>query len=726
MGLDQTRAYDRASSVVFLKTDEPFGGLSNMAAGYPLYVQGGRFLTVEALYQACRFPHLPDVQRLIAGQKSPVTAKMRSKPYRKESRPDWDKVRVKVMRWCLRVKLAQNWATFGELLLRTTNHPIVEESRKDDFWGAKPVDARTLVGMNVLGRLLMELREGIKSGGQAAFLRVEPPEVCGFMLFGQLIEAITGRGVVATKAVAAPETQAALSGLSAPVSRQVSLFDRPATGGAGPPLRAPVQSHSALWDNLRPYPVMKDSGVPWLGEVPEHWEHRRLSHSVVGCINGVWGSEPNGREDVPCVRVADFDRWRLRVRLAQPTMRAIAPSERRRRMLARGDLLLEKSGGGDLQPVGVVALYDHDVPAVCSNFVARMPVAAGHDSGYLTYLHACLYSIRLNVRSIKQTTGIQNLDSSAYLSEPAAFPPLTEQAAIVRFLDHADRRIRCYIRAKQKLIKLLEEQKQAIIHRAVTRGLDPDVRLKPSYVEWLGDVPAHWAVVRSKRTFTPRTELARPNDIQLSATQAYGVIPQDEYERRVGRRIVKIFRHLEKRRHVEVGDFVISMRSFQGGLERAWTTGCIRSSYVVLRSVMHSDVGYYGYLFKSAGYIRALQSTADFIRDGQDLNFDNFCAVDLPFPPIEEQRQIATTLEAALSDTAKIAERAKKEIDLLKEWRTRLIADVVTGKLDVREAAAMLPEEPDKPGLLDDTEAPGEPDEETADNSDEIPAETEA
>ena len=246
--------------------------------------------------------------------------------------------------------------------------------------------------------------------------------------------------------------------------------------------------------SLNPYPTHKPSGVGWLGDVPEHWEVRRLVTSAEGCINGIWGGEPNGRDDLPCVRVADFDRGRFRVRLAKPTIRAIALSERNRRLLKKGDLLLEKSGGGDLQPVGVVVLYDHDVEAVCSNFVARMPIAADCDAIYLTYLHSHLYAIRLNVRSIKQTTGIQNIDSSSYLREAVAFPPLSEQGAIVRYLDHADRRIRRYISAKRKLVALLEEEKQAITNRAVTRGLDPNVRLKPSGVEWLGGVPEHWAV----------------------------------------------------------------------------------------------------------------------------------------------------------------------------------------------------------------------------------------
>jgi len=158
------RTYVRGEVVVVYKTKEDFGGLSNMASGYPLQINGVRILTTEALYQACRFPHLAEVQREIIGQHSPMIAKMKSKPHRKDSRPDWDEVRYKVMRWCLRVKLAQNYAEFGRLLLATRDRPIVEQSRKDDYWGAKLADEAgdTLIGQNVLGRLLMELREKLQ------------------------------------------------------------------------------------------------------------------------------------------------------------------------------------------------------------------------------------------------------------------------------------------------------------------------------------------------------------------------------------------------------------------------------------------------------------------------------------------------------------------------------------------------------------------------------------
>ena len=194
-GNSQTRTYDRADSVVFLKTKEAFGGLSNMAGGFPLKVNGIRILTSEALYQVCRFPHLPEVQKLIIAQKSPMTAKMKGKPHRANSRPDWDQVRVKIMRWCLRVKLTQNWTTFSRLLLKTGDRPIVEQSRKDDYWGAKPVGEQTLVGMNVLGRLLMELREEVKSRDRASLLRVESLGVSNFRLYGQQIQPVEADGI---------------------------------------------------------------------------------------------------------------------------------------------------------------------------------------------------------------------------------------------------------------------------------------------------------------------------------------------------------------------------------------------------------------------------------------------------------------------------------------------------------------------------------------------------
>lgn len=185
------------------------------------------------------------------------------------------------------------------------------------------------------------------------------------------------------------------------------------------------------------YDNYKDSSIEWLGEIPNHWYLGRLKNSVESCINGVWGNDLDAKQGkiVTCVRVADFNRSNFRVSLDKETKRKISINDFSNRSLKKGDLLLEKSGGGDLQLVGQVVIYDYDISAVCSNFVERMRIKDSFSSRYLTYYHSYLYSIKINYKHIKQTTGIQNLDSNSYLSESFFYPPLEEQQKIADFLD---------------------------------------------------------------------------------------------------------------------------------------------------------------------------------------------------------------------------------------------------------------------------------------------------
>lgn len=187
------RVYEPSQCITFRKTNETFGGLSNMAPGFRVRVNDHLFLTIEALYQASRFPHIPDLQEFIVRQKSPMTMKMRIKPYKGESRPDWQKVRVKIMRWCLRVKLSQNLRSFGSLLLATGDKPIVEDSRNDRFWGAIQAADNQLVGANVLGRLLMELREEVRARGLGQPFEVQPPEIPDLRLFDRPVLPVTSK-----------------------------------------------------------------------------------------------------------------------------------------------------------------------------------------------------------------------------------------------------------------------------------------------------------------------------------------------------------------------------------------------------------------------------------------------------------------------------------------------------------------------------------------------------
>ena len=181
--------YDRNQCVVFRRTKEAFGGLSNMCAGFVIEVGDYLFLTSEALYQAFRFNDA-EVQQIIMNEKSPMAAKMKSKKYRARTREDWDDVRVDIMEWCLRMKLKCNWDSFSTLLLSTENRAIVEESHKDSFWGTVTDQSGELVGKNVLGKLLMKIRQEIKEGELSGNQDIQLKEIKGLLLFGENVNSL--------------------------------------------------------------------------------------------------------------------------------------------------------------------------------------------------------------------------------------------------------------------------------------------------------------------------------------------------------------------------------------------------------------------------------------------------------------------------------------------------------------------------------------------------------
>lgn len=273
-------------------------------------------------------------------------------------------------------------------------------------------------------------------------------------------------------------------------------------------------------------------------------------------------------------------------------------------------------------------------------------------------------------------------------------PPLPERAAIVRFLDHMDRKIRRYIRAKQKLIKLLEVQKQVIIHRAVTRGLDSNVRLKPSGVEWLGDVPEHWEVRRAKnlsREVDHRSGTG--TQVLLSLRMNQGLVPHHEVstvpinsEALVGFKLVNPGQIVMNRMRAAIGMFGIADRS-----------GLVSPDYAILEPIVGMDPMYFVSLFKTPAAGRVFRTESKGLGTGSAgfmrLYTDRFGVIKLPVPPVEEQRRIVQGIADSTADIKCTDERATREISLIREFRTRLVADVVTGKLDVREAVAHLPDE---------------------------------
>lgn len=182
----EERIYNPNDVIVFRKTTEAFGGLSNMASGFSLYINHIIIPSSEHLYQAMRYPLFPEIQFEIISQQNAMKAKMISNKYKATySRPDWEKIQIKVMRWVLEIKLAQNWETFGKLLEQTGDKQIVEFSKDDKVWGAKPIDGK-LIGVNALGRLLMELRQKYILSDRKIDC-IEPINVNGILLYNHSI-----------------------------------------------------------------------------------------------------------------------------------------------------------------------------------------------------------------------------------------------------------------------------------------------------------------------------------------------------------------------------------------------------------------------------------------------------------------------------------------------------------------------------------------------------------
>jgi len=450
----------------------------------------------------------------------------------------------------------------------------------------------------------------------------------------------------------------------------------------------------------RPYPAYKDSGVEWLGKIPEHWNLKRLRSTVAGCQNGVWGEESDGVNDVPCVRVADFDRVAFRVDMVEPTLRSIEQQVVQTRGLHTGDLLLEKSGGGENQPVGAVVLYDHEALAVCSNFIARMTVADGFVPRFLTYLHAALYAARINTRSIKQSTGIQNLDSASYLSEAAAFPQIDEQRVIAAFLDRETAKIDALVAKKERLIELLQEKRAALITRAVTKGLpaaaaaqaglDPNVPMRDSGIEWLGEIPAHWEAAalkrRAKRIQTGSTPPTGERQYyENGVVPWYGPgsftedLPLQEPVKFISDSAVRdgVARVFEARSAV-----IVTIGATIGKVAFMEHVGSCNQQITGVTFNMRQVFPRYG-----AYQLKRLEPVLRGIAPNTTLPIiDQEQVGYLPFvvPPATEQEAIAAFLDRETARIDALVAKVRDAIDRLKELRAALISAAVTGKIDVR------------------------------------------
>lgn len=264
-------------------------------------------------------------------------------------------------------------------------------------------------------------------------------------------------------------------------------------------------------------------------------------------------------------------------------------------------------------------------------------------------------------------------------------PPIKNQKKIGRYLSWKSSEINRLINGYQKQISLLREYRQTLIDNAVTHGIEK-AHLKQSGVSWIKEIPEHWNMVYAKKLFAQRKEKAYLEDEQLTASQKYGVISQNKFMELEGRRLTVVITGEDILKHVGKGDFVLSMRSFQGGLEYSEEEGKISSAYVML--IPNTDKVYapfFKWLLKSKHYIKALQGTSDLVRDGQALRYANFAKVPLPEIPISEQIQIANYINSKTQVIDNLISKTKHKIELIKEYKATLISNVVIGQVDVRD-----------------------------------------
>lgn len=261
--------------------------------------------------------------------------------------------------------------------------------------------------------------------------------------------------------------------------------------------------------------------------------------------------------------------------------------------------------------------------------------------------------------------------------------PLNVQCKLTSYLQDKCSDIDTMTADIQSEIDTLEKYKRSVITEAVTKGLDKNAELKDSGIKWIKQIPKTWKIIPSKYLFHNSDERKHKNDVQLTASQKYGIISQKDYMRRESAKIVLANQGIENWKHVKPDDFIISLRSFQGGLEMSDITGCITWHYVVLRATKPIYPKFYKWLFKSSQYINALQSTCSFIRDGQDLRFSNFAKVPLFEPPLGEQKRIAEFLEKECSNLDESISLLNKQLETLAAYKKSLIYEYVTGKKEV-------------------------------------------
>ena len=413
---------------------------------------------------------------------------------------------------------------------------------------------------------------------------------------------------------------------------------------------------------------------------PAHWQIRRFKDIITSSRSGIWGDEEKGdANDIVCYRVADFDYSNLCLKFDNITYRNVLPEQANEKLLSKGDLLLEKSGGGEKMPVGRVVLVNSPLRAVCSNFIQALSVNKKQSARFVLYLFHSIYSNRINTLFFNQTTGIQNLKTAHYLAQEIFLPPYSEQEAIAAYLDKECEKIGRKIELLERIADAYSRLRRSLINRAVTRGLDPNVSLKPSGNNWIGDIPQHWGYERVEKYFHNNTSYNKDFQYKHAFKFFKGTIihkdetfEEDEYQDTY-----------EKYTIVEPNDIIINglnlnydLKSMRVG--KVTENGIITSAYIVLRPYNNVCSDFFNYLFKAFDYRKFFHGMGKGIR--LTLSFNELRYFEIPVPPIDEQKKIAAYLDEKCAKIDVILEKINTEVERLKELKRSLINEVVTGQ----------------------------------------------
>jgi type I restriction enzyme S subunit len=440
---------------------------------------------------------------------------------------------------------------------------------------------------------------------------------------------------------------------------------------------------------MRKYKHYKDSGIEWIGEIPEHWERYRIKYMLSRSVSGVWGNNLKGdNNDTVCFRISDFDYVHGCLKFDNLTMRNIDSKQLEGRLSKEGDLIIEKSGGGNLWPVGRVVRVNSNLRATCSNFACLISARKNISSNYLYYYFYCMYSRGANLLYFNQTTGIQNLNIQAYLGQEIFIPLLPEQQSIANYLDKKCDLIDRMIGNLQKKIELLKELKSSVISQAVTKGLDPHVKMKDSGIEWIGEIPEHWEIEPFKRYLREplkygANEAAEsdckywPRYIRITDIDENGKLREETFKSLSSEKardyILKKGDILFARSGATVGKTYIynsdSPACYAGYLIRAECNENLYSNFI--------------YYYTKSGVYENWKNSISIQSTIQNIGADKYSLMPVILPPLPEQQSIANYLDKKCEKIDSTVTKAQRKIDLLKEYKTALISEVVTGKRKV-------------------------------------------